>query len=81
MRLYENSIYTERESSDNSNEDDSILKGYQAIIDGKFYPVFHSQTPEDFHRRLTFLQQCTRQGEPLKTELKKDGNDNMRKLR
>ncbi|MFW6219238.1 MAG: hypothetical protein ACOC33_00090 [bacterium] len=25
-------------------------------------PVFHSQTPEDFHKRLTFLQQCVRPG-------------------
>ena len=30
-----------------------------------FQPVFHSQTPEDFHRRLTFLQQCTRPGRAL----------------
>lgn len=31
----------------------------------KFKPVFHSQTPEDFHRRLTFLQQCMRQGKNI----------------
>lgn len=29
----------------------------------KYYsPVFNSQTPEDFNRRLVFLHQCTRQG-------------------
>lgn len=30
-----------------------------------YKPVFHSQTPEEFHRRLTFLQQCMRQGKSL----------------
>lgn len=32
-----------------------------------FSPAFHSQTPEDFHKRLTFLQQCTKTGSNLKT--------------
>lgn len=27
-----------------------------------FSPVFHSQTPVDLNKRVTFLQQCTRQG-------------------
>ena len=27
-----------------------------------FHPAFHSMTPEGFNSRLTFLQQCTRQG-------------------
>lgn len=27
-----------------------------------FHPAFHSTTPESFNSRLTFLQQCTRQG-------------------
>ena len=27
-----------------------------------FHPAFHSVTPEGFNNRLTFLQQCTRQG-------------------
>ena len=27
-----------------------------------FHPAFHSSTPEGFNSRLTFLQQCTRQG-------------------
>ena len=34
----------------------------------KFKPAFYSQTPEDFHRRLTFLQQCTRQGAAVRKE-------------
>lgn len=41
---------------------DAIQHGFKSIIDNYYYPVFHSQTPEDFHKRLTFLQQCTRQG-------------------
>lgn len=34
-----------------------------------FTPVFHSQTPEDFNTRLTFLQQCMKQGGGLTTDL------------
>ena len=30
-----------------------------------FDPAFHSMTPEGFNMRLTFLQQCTRQGDTL----------------
>jgi hypothetical protein len=41
---------------------EAILNSFESISGNQLYPVFHSQTPEDFHRRLTFLQQCTRQG-------------------
>lgn len=41
-------------------------KGFLPIDQNVFYPAFHSQTPEDFHRRLTFLQQCLRQGPSIK---------------
>jgi outer membrane protein OmpA-like peptidoglycan-associated protein len=49
---------------------DGILKGFESFQTdvGKFQPVFHSQTPEDFHRRLTFLQQCVRQGNAIRAE-------------
>jgi hypothetical protein len=40
----------------------AILNGFESIIKNNYYPAFHTQTPENFHRRLTFLQQCTRQG-------------------
>lgn len=42
----------------------SVVSGnhFSNIMENKYIPVFHSQTPEDFHRRLTFLQQCVRQG-------------------
>ena len=42
--------------------DGAILSGFQSVEGNYYYPAFHSQTPEDFHRRLTFLQQCMRQG-------------------
>ena len=37
---------------------------YKSILDKVKYfsPAFHSITPEGFNSRLTFLQQCTRQG-------------------
>lgn len=44
------------------DDDDAVLEGFEAVMENKYVPAFHSQTPEDFHRRLTFLQQCTRQG-------------------
>jgi len=47
---------------ENGSNDGGILKGFKSISGNYFYPVFHSQTPEDFHRRLTFLHQCMRQG-------------------
>lgn len=36
-----------------------------------FHPGFHSMTPEGFNSRLTFLQQCTRQG-PTQNENRAD---------
>jgi hypothetical protein len=50
-------VYNER-----GKDTDAILNGFKSISGNYMYPVFHSQTPEDFHRRLTFLQQCMRQG-------------------
>jgi hypothetical protein len=50
-------VYNER-----GKDTDAILNGFKSISGNFMYPVFHSQTPEDFHRRLTFLQQCMRQG-------------------
>jgi hypothetical protein len=38
-----------------------------------FHPSFHSITPEGFNSRLTFLQQCTRQGSMKKIVEKYDG--------
>lgn len=40
-----------------------------------FHPSFHSITPEGFNSRLTFLQQCTRQGPTHFTETDDFSND------
>ncbi len=65
-------IYNERTTNDTAS-----LTGFKSVSGNYFYPVFHSQTPEDFHKRLTFLQQCTRQGASKRYDLK-DENGIMR---
>ena len=51
---------------DNSRFDEPLYD-YRTIhfeaSNSRFTPAFHSQTPEDYHRRLTFLQQLGRAGE------------------
>ena len=49
-----------------------VLKSKDKIVYDKlmdkikyFDPAFHSMTPEGFNARLTFLQQCTRQGDTI----------------
>lgn len=69
-----NYVMKERKSNQESNADDGILKGFKSLKDNYFYPAFHSQTPEDFHRRLTFLQQCTRQGSAIRLNTSTDEN-------
>jgi hypothetical protein len=55
-------------------EDDPFT--FKQIIDKiKFFsPAFHSTSPEGFNSRLTFLQQCTRQGPSNYTESTKPDN-------
>lgn len=43
-------------------EEDSLIKKNIVKKVRYFDPAFHSITPEGFNARLTFLQQCTRQG-------------------
>ena len=45
-------------------KDPFVFSSYSKKID-YFHPAFHSQTPEDFNKRLVFLQQSTRQGKPF----------------
>lgn len=47
------------------NENDDMVKRYISDKVDYFDPAFHSITPEGFNARLTFLQQCTRQGPTL----------------
>ena len=61
-----------------SADTDAILNGFDSVTGNYYYPVFHSQTPEDFHKRLTFLQQCTRQGAAKKYDSEVDSNGVLR---
>jgi len=63
-------IYNERSKA--------MLVGFESSSKNEFYPVFHSQTPEDFHRRLTFLHQCTRQGTAKRYNMDTDDNGVLR---
>lgn len=49
------------------NENDDMVKRYISDKVDYFDPAFHSITPEGFNARLTFLQQCTRQGPTIST--------------
>lgn len=61
--LQNDCVYNERTGAQsNGVEDAAILGGFKSVSGNYYYPVFHTQTPEDFHKRLTFLNQCTRQG-------------------
>lgn len=64
----------ERSKNMNSDQDQGILGGFKSITDNHFYSAFHSQTPEDFHKRLTFLQQCMRQGSAVRSNPDVDDN-------
>lgn len=48
---------------------------YRSIVDKFKYfdPAFHSISPEGFNARLTFLQQCTRQGHTIEATNVEDG--------
>ncbi len=63
---------------ENGVGDTGILNGFQSISNNYYYPVFHTQTPEDFHKRLTFLHQCTRQGAAIRHDVQVDNNGTMR---
>lgn len=60
-------VYNER-----GKDTDAILNGFKSVSGNFMYPAFHSQTPEDFHRRLTFLQQCMRQGAAKRYDMTDD---------
>lgn len=70
-------VYEERPipNGDSDAADTGILHGFKSVSGNYYQPVFHSQTPEDFHKRLTFLQQCTRQGSAKKYDVvNEEGN-------
>tara|TARA_R110000824_G_scaffold106610_20_gene252170 strand:+ start:4161 stop:7709 length:3549 start_codon:yes stop_codon:yes gene_type:complete len=60
-RFVKESEYFDKLESSDSATDKIIYSTIKEKI--KFFqPAFHSTTPEGFNSRLTFLQQCTRQG-------------------
>ena len=60
---YENQTYDDEYTYFKQiNENDDMVKRYISDKVDYFDPAFHSITPEGFNARLTFLQQCTRQG-------------------
>ena len=60
---YENDTYdNEYTYFKRINENDDMVKRYISDKVDYFDPAFHSITPEGFNARLTFLQQCVRQG-------------------
>lgn len=60
---YENQTYdNEYTYFKQINENDDMVKRYISDKVDYFDPAYHSITPEGFNARLTFLQQCTRQG-------------------
>jgi len=56
-RFYSECDYFKQLTTDDSVVFDSLIEKLQY-----FHPAFHAITPEGFNSRLTFLQQCTRQG-------------------
>ena len=60
---YENQTYDDEYTYFKQiNENDDMIKRYISDKVDYFDPAFHSITPEGFNARLTFLQQCVRQG-------------------
>ena len=56
-RFYNEAIYFEKLKQ----TDNFVFDSFREKIK-YFHPAFHSMTPEGLNSRLTFLQQCTRQG-------------------
>lgn len=56
-RFFNESLYFQKLEQDDKFIYDTIKEKIKY-----FHPAFHSITPEGFNSRLTFLQQCTRQG-------------------
>jgi len=59
-RFYNECSYFEKLAK----EDNFVFDSFREKI-RYFHPAFHSTTPEGLNSRLTFLQQCTRQGPTL----------------
>ena len=60
-RFYNEGKYFKELLKGDTESDKLVYKSIKEKV-GFFQPAFHSITPEGFNSRLTFLQQCTRQG-------------------
>ena len=62
-KLHNRDLFREKTAgSTESLNDSGKISGWGNVAQNYYSSAFHSQTPEDFHRRLTFLHQCMRQG-------------------
>jgi N-acetylmuramoyl-L-alanine amidase len=72
---YNNRYETEAEYFNNLSENDPFTYKNLKEKFKYFNPAFHSITPEGFNARLTFLQQCTRQGATIEVNNTSSGSD------
>lgn len=63
-----NRFYSECDYFEKLNQTDNFIFDKFREKIKYFHPAFHSTTPEGLNSRLTFLQQCTRQGPTLETQ-------------
>ena len=63
-----NRFYTEANYFDELIDTDAFIFDKFRDKIKYFHPAFHSSTPEGLNSRLTFLQQCTRQGPTLQAQ-------------
>lgn len=72
-KTYENNLFFEKTAGDGVFLNDAgKISGFGNVAENYYASTFHSQTPEDFHRRLTFLHQCMRQGKAKKYDVEVD---------
>ena len=72
-KAYNRNIFRKKTAGDEDGLNDAgRISGFGNVAQNYYAPVFHSQTPEDFHRRLTFLHQCMRQGRANRYEVEID---------
>jgi hypothetical protein len=60
--LYEKLFYSECDWFEEIKITDPLTYGTISEKIKHFHPAYHSLSPSTFHKRLTFLHQCTRQG-------------------
>lgn len=75
LRNLKDNIFNTRKINDETN---AILNTFESTNKNYYYTAFQTQTPEDFYRRLTFLQQCTRQGAAKRYAMEVDNTGTLR---